>query len=180
MEALFRANQFKNLLGPQICKLINDKDLIEQLFFFLSQCFSDFVKLGNFIGVNIGGDVPTVDDLIPDSITNLINALSSFLKNNCILMEVLCRNAARSLNVGCSSACGFGTGSSNFVQGVLTLLGIDESDDEADAIRTILEELVCGGDAMDAIHRIIGVVDGDNILSLLMAIINGVPITTHA
>ena len=180
MEALFRANQFKNLLGPQICKLINDKDLIRQLFLFLSQCFSDFVKLISFIGANNAGNAPSIGDLISVPITELVNALNSFLKNNCILMEVLCRNAARSLNIGCSSACGFGTGTSNFINSVLTLLGIatDSTSAEAEAIRQILEELECGGDAMDAIHRIINVVDGDNILSLLMAIINGVPFTT--
>jgi len=38
----------------------------------------------------------------------------------------------------------------------------------------ILEELVCGGDAKDAVVRIIDAVSGDNILSILISIINGV------
>lgn len=183
MEALFRAGQFKNLLGIDKCKLIGDKDLIGKLFLFLSQCFSDRIKLANFLDGNViekslnGQHIDAViADIQVQNLKKLIDALASFLKNNCILMEVLCRHAARCLGTGCSRACGFGfNGQQNIdlVSQLMQLFG-ELTKEESVQIRKILEELVCsGGDAKDAVCKIVDIVDGDNILSILMTIING-------
>lgn len=181
MEALFRADQFKTLLGIEKCKLISDKRLVGKLFLFLSQCFSERINLANFLDGNIIENVGSMylsavlQDADLGNVKKLIDALASFLKNNCILMEVLCRHAARCLDTGCSSSCGFGNNGGKQVDVVGQLMGLFGymDDQESAQVRAILEELVCGGDAKDAICRIVDTVSGDNILSILMAIING-------
>lgn len=180
MEALYKANQLKSLIGLDKCALLENKDLIEKLFVFLSQCFSDRLKLAQFLDANVFKSfigTPHTDDVIfsidVTNLNKLLDALSGFLKNNCILMEVLCRHAARCLDTGCSNVCGF-SGGLDAVTQLLNLFGGSLSADETLQVTAILDELVCGGNAKDAICRIIEVVSGDNILSILMAIINGV------
>jgi len=182
MEALYRADQLKGLLGVEKCKLINDVDLVNKLFEFLSICFSERLRLANYLDGSIFNkvrDTPYLNRVLSDvdihNLKLLIDALASFLKNNCIFMEVLVRHAARCLDIGCGSSCGFSGGLSpvHCVEKLLQIFG-DLSHHEKENIRDILDDLVCGsGNSKNAIIRIIDSVSGDNILSILMAIING-------
>jgi hypothetical protein len=172
MEALFKADQHKNLLGNAKCKLIN-KDNITDLFSTLSLCFSDKLKLASVVNNNNNNNNNIIEN--NSSSAQLIDAISAFLKNNCILMEVLCRYAARSLDTICSGDCGFNaSGEQTVIEQLMTAIG-PLDDDVSEQIMVILEELVCcGGNSKDSVYRIVETVPGKNILHILLVIINGI------
>lgn len=187
MEALFRADQLKNLVEPENCKLINDRDLIKKLFSLLSQCFLEKISVANFFDgatLNANPDNTNLIHIIVNAdihnVANLINALGAFLKNNHILMEVLCRHATRYLNFGCSNfsecALSFSGEQNSLIDQLLQTFGYFPGDTSRDGqiVKSILENLFQNGhNISDSIAKIIAAMDGKNITILLLNVING-------
>lgn len=139
MEALYRLNKMSDILSEDTQVALSDANAVKLLFVMLSVCFKSAVEWSKFIAelsklFDAEGEIldrffnsqtsssmctpkiPKILNIMKDisdsleDIVALIQALSIYLKNNCIFMEVLIRHAMKILTSQTGKDCGSGAG----------------------------------------------------------------------
>lgn len=186
MEALYRVDKMKNLLDCKEAKLLSDRCLVENLFRFLSKCFVENPKLTDFLshqgelGKLLEGQCAkskhsALISVDYNKIYCLVNALSFSLKDNCLLMEILCRHAARSLVYGgCRGCCTFvqPCDKKAVERGIKCLLNFLNLGCDDDRLVCIFRDLVCGANPKHIVTELVEEVDEHLVITVLFYLIS--------
>jgi hypothetical protein len=186
MESLYRVDKMKNFLDHDDAELLSDRCLLDNLFRYLGKCFGENPKLTDFLchqgelgklleGQCVKSKHSALINVDYRKIACLVNVLSFSLKDNCLLMEILSRHAARSLVFG--NTCG----QCPFVQprdhesvehGVKCLLNYLNLDSEDQRLVCILNDLVCGTNPRIVVHELVDEISEHRVISVLFNLIN--------
>lgn len=186
MESLYRVDKMRNLLDHDDVKLLDQKCLLDDLFRFLGKCFGENPKLTDFLchqgelGRLLEGQCAkskhsALIHVDYKKIACLVNVLSFSLKDNCLLMEILCRHAARSLIFSNSCGC------CEFIEArdkkaveraIKCLLNDLNLDCDNSKLVCILKDLVCGTNPKLVVHDLICEIKENKVVPVLFALIN--------
>jgi len=166
MEALYKLDKLRDLLhnDPHL-EYLDDKAVVVALLYLFSQCLTDNLGLAEtlkgisdfgrcsdscffqcFFGRSTRHTVNPLDLCVPQHrVFGLLKLLSKVLKDNCVFMEVLCRNALKTLELvsgvtGCSSS---ETGSG---KALVPYIGNVVNQYVAEDFFSFLDARVCTGD----------------------------------
>jgi len=113
-ETLYKLDKLRDLLhGDPALEFLDDKATVAALLYLFSQCLTDNLRLAEalksisdfgscsesfyfkcFFGPTTKGTINPLDLCVPQQqVIGLLKLLSKCLKDNCVFMEVLCRNA---------------------------------------------------------------------------------------
>lgn len=196
MESLYRT--CKNKSGcSENRELLCDKDVIANMFKYLSKCFCDENKVAKFLNSQSvlkfpgNGFVPIITakpttlyqyELL--CVAKLIGLLSKGLNSNCLVLEVLARQAAKALTLGDNATCGCGDtvellasvavgdceALDNAVNSLICLL---PEDCKKKAVKNAFRSLLCGADPVDVVREIVSACCDNDVVNLLFLLING-------
>jgi hypothetical protein len=165
IETVYKLDKIRDLLRDDPClEYLDDKTTVSALLYLFSQCLTDNLKLVEALksirdfgkcstsclfncvfGLALNCVPETVDFCVPKrSVLGLLKLLSKFLKDNCVFMEVLCRNALRivELTAGVTGCNTSGKSTSDLVNYVEKVVGCDAAGD----FEHFLNSVSCTGD----------------------------------
>jgi len=164
METLYKLDKLRDLLhDDHNLEFLDDKATVSALLYLFSQCLTDNLKLAEavksladfstctefcflkcFFASTKKCTINPLDLCVPQqNVFGLLKLLAKLLKDNCVFMEVLCRNALRTVELASGTT---GCATTGTLRNLVPYVGIVVNQDVSEDFSSFLDSVSCLGD----------------------------------